>query len=308
MAEAVIEARGLVKRFGKVLALNGLDLTVRGGRIFGLIGPNGAGKTTTIKITLGLLRPDDGRVRVFGEDPWDNPRVRGEIGFLHEKPSFPRAMSGIDYLTRVARIYGVENSEDAAWKYLKLVGLELAARRPIKGYSAGMIQRLGIAQALLPEPRFVILDEPTSNLDPQARIELLDLIYKLHRDLGVTFMVSSHVLPELSKICHEIALIFKGKVYIQAGIDEIKEKLELRIYRIMVDRPEDMLSELRRLSYVKEVSLRGRDIFVEVEPGHDYEVYRDVSRLAEAKGVALQGIESRIVGLEELFRRVVSSG
>ncbi len=308
MAEDVLRAEALVKRFGSVKALNGLNLEVRSGRIFGLIGPNGAGKTTTIKIALGLLRADNGRMTVFGEDPWDNPRIRSQIGFLHEKPSFPKAMKGLEYLTRVARIYGMPNPEEVALKYLRLVGLEPAANRAIKGYSAGMVQRLGIAQALLPEPQLVILDEPTSNLDPQARSELLDLIYNLHRDLGVTFIISSHVLPELSKICDEVALIYRGRVYVQAAVDEVREKLALRVFRIMVDRPEDMIRGLEGISYIKNVSMRGRDIFVEVEAGHDYEIYRDVADVAERMGVALQGIESRVVGLEELFRRVVSGG
>lgn len=199
-----------MKRFGRVWALRGLDLSVPRGRVFGFIGPNGAGKTTTIRICLGLLRPDAGEVRLFGEYPWNNPDVRALVGVLHEQMAFPEHLRVRRFLEHAARIYGVEKPREAAASVLKVVELDEAADRKISALSAGMRQRLGIAQALIHGPELVIADEPTANLDPLGRVEILNLIARLHKDEGVSFFISSHILPELARICDHIALIHEG--------------------------------------------------------------------------------------------------
>lgn len=304
----IIEAKELIKRYGKVLALNGLSLDIPGNSIFGLIGPNGAGKTTTLKIILGLLRPDSGKIWVFGEDPWDNVKIRNEIGFLHEKPSYPREVSCIKYLTHIAKIYGLSMPERKAFEYLKLVGLGDVKERKIKGLSAGMLQRLGLAQALISEPKLIILDEPTSNLDPHGRVEILSLIYTLFKDKKIDFLISSHVLPELSRVCEDVAFIHKGKVYIQGNLDELFKRTGLMIYRIMVDEPGKLVQELSKMNYIESLSIEGKDIIIRVKYDYGGSIYHEISQLAQELGLKLHGIESRSAGLEELFRRVVEGG
>jgi ABC-2 type transport system ATP-binding protein len=158
----IVEADGLNKRFGNVHALRGLNLRVGEG-VTGLVGPNGAGKTTTIGILLGLLKPDRGKALVFGFDCWcDSFEVRSRVGVLHEKPVYPSSFTGRRYLEYVAEFYGRANPKEQATRLLRAVGFSEAADRKISTYSAGMVQRIGLAQALIGEPELVILDEPTA--------------------------------------------------------------------------------------------------------------------------------------------------
>ena len=302
--ENVMECHGLVKRFGKVVALNGLTLEVPRKRIFGLIGPNGAGKTTTIRICLGLLRPDAGEAFLFGEDPWNNPRVRLRVGVLHERMALPEHVRAVELLEHVARIYGLPSPEEAAAEALELVGLKEAADRKVGGLSAGMRQRLCIAQALIHRPEFVIADEPMANLDPLGRSETLDLIARLHREEGVDFLISSHILPELSRICDSVAFIHQGRVYITGRLEELMRRYG-RAFRVSTDKPEALRPKVAELPYVREVFVTGRDLVVEVEEGHEAEFYSAISSLARELGVELYGVESKVASLEDLFRRVV---
>ena len=303
----VIECRGLVKCFGEVVALNGLDLEVPRRSIFGLIGPNGAGKTTTIRICLGLLKPDSGEALLFGEDPWNNPGVRTRVGVLHEHMAFPTSLRVLKFLEHVARIYGVGDARRRALEVLSLVGLKDAARRRIGGLSAGMKQRLGIAQALIHEPDLVIADEPTANLDPLGRTELLELIARLHKDEKMDFVISSHILPELSRICDFIALIHAGRVHISGRLEELMKEFG-RAFRISSSDPRRLLSKVRELPYVREAYVIGQDLVVEVEEGSEGSLYADVNEVARKAGVELYGVESKVATLEDLFRRVVLRG
>ena len=293
-----------MKRFGRVWALRGLDLSVPRGRVFGFIGPNGAGKTTTIRICLGLLRPDAGEVRLFGEYPWNNPDVRALVGVLHEQMAFPEHLRVRRFLEHVARIYGVEKPGEAAASVLKVVELDEAADRKISALSAGMRQRLGIAQALIHGPELVIADEPTANLDPLGRVEILNLIARLHKDEGVSFFISSHILPELARICDHIALIHEGTVRISGELDELMDKFG-RAFRISVNKPDELMVRIEELPYVRAAYLVGSELMVEVEEGSEAQFYADATDLANQLGLELYGIESRVATLEDLFRRVV---
>ena len=299
-----MECVDLVKRFGKVVALNGLTLEVPRGRIFGLIGPNGAGKTTTIRIVLGLLRPDSGEVRLFGEDPWNNPGVRARVGVLHEQMELPRHVRAREFLAHVARIYGVPEPVKKAVEALELVGLKDAWDRKVGALSAGMKQRLCIAQALLHEPELVIADEPLANLDPLGRSEVLDLIAKLHKDEGVDFIISSHILPELGRICDSVALIHQGRVHLTGTLDELMAQFG-RSFRVSVSDPKALRPRVLELPYVRDAYISGRDLVVEVEEGHEDEFYGTIRSLAHEVGVEFYGLESRVASLEDLFRRMV---
>ena len=294
-----------MKRFGKVIAVNGLDLEVEEGSITGLIGPNGAGKTTTIRMILGLLRPDAGVVRTFGEDPWDNSGIRERIGVVHERPNFPRHLEVDEYLRHVAAIYGV--GPERVRDVLELVGLSDAADQKIGTLSAGMLQRFAVAHALIHEPELVIADEPTSNLDPQARSDLLDLIARLNREQGTTFLISSHILPELSRVCEKVAIINRGRVWAAGSLTELYERFGVSAVRVSTDKPAKMAGRISALSYVKGVEVVGNAVIVSAEPGDVSRLYQDVPKIALEVGAQLTGIETKTATLEELFRHVVAT-
>lgn len=303
---SLISVNDLVKSYGRVVAVDGLSLEVKEDSIMGLIGPNGAGKTTTIKVILGLLKPDRGTVRVFGEEPWDNNEIRSRIGVIYEKAYFPSHHKVIDYLKRVCRIFG--KPESRAREVLALVKLEDAYDRPIKGLSAGMLQKFAIAHALINEPAIVVADEPTANLDPEARSSILDLILKLHQDEKVTFLISSHILPELSRVCESVAIINRGKVWASGSLAELSDKLGVKTTRISTDNPMPLAELIRKLDYVNRVGVDSRGITVGVVSGKDEMLYEDVPKLAKQAKAKIFGIESGTASLEELFRLAVKSG
>ena len=303
---SLIWVEDLAKSYGKVVAVDGLSLRVEKGSIMGLIGPNGAGKTTTIKIILGLLKPDRGQVRVFNEEPWDNPDIKSRIGIIHERAYFPSNHKVLDYLKRVCRIFGTPESR--AKEALALTRLEEANDRAIKALSAGMLQKFAIAHALIHEPGLIVADEPTSNLDPEARSDLLDLILRLHHDEKVTFLISSHVLPELSRVCESVAIINQGKVWASGNFGELSEKLGAKTTRVSTDEPEALAELIRKLDYVNRVEVDSRGVSVGVVSGKDEKLYEDVPKLARKAKAKIVGIESGTASLEELFRLAVRAG
>ena len=302
MSELIV-AENLHKCYGKVVAVKGLNLKVDEGSIMGLIGPNGAGKTTTIKIILGLLRPDDGKVAVFGENPWDNPKIREKIGVIYEKAYFPSHHKVLDYLKRTCRIFGVPESR--AREVLELVDLD-AYEREIKGLSAGMLQKFAIAHALVHNPKLIIADEPASNLDPEARNSLLELILRLHKEEDVTFLISSHILPELSRVCDSVAIIDKGRVLASGKLVELFEKYSAKAIRITTDKPEAFAEELRKLSYVKRLSIDSKGVSLIAVEGTESNIYEDAPKIAKKISAVIMGIELGTASLEQLYYKVVS--
>lgn len=301
----LIEAEDLVKKYGRVTAVDGLSLHVEENSITGLIGPNGAGKTTTIKMALGLLKPDRGHVEVFGQNPWDNPRLRELVGVVYERAFFPSYQRVLDYLRRACRIFGVE--EERAREVLGLVGLEDAYDRQIRALSAGMIQKFAIAHALVHHPRLMIADEMTANLDPQARSSLLDLVASVNKSEKTTFLLSSHILPELSKVCDSAAIINRGKVYAAGKLLELYDKYAAGTVRITVENPDRLADELGKLSYVETIKADARGISVRTARGEEENLYEDVSRLAKKVNARILGIDTGSASLEELYRLVVTN-
>ncbi|MGD0396151.1 MAG: ABC transporter ATP-binding protein [Nitrososphaerales archaeon] len=302
----VIESRGIGKGFSNVVALDGLSFGVENGAITGLIGPNGAGKTTAIKIMLGLLRPDKGSVLVFGERPWSNRRVAERVGVVLEKPHFPFGMKVEDYLSRIARMHGYPSSK--ALDDLKRVGLAEVRDRRIGKLSAGMLQKFSLVHALINEPELVIADEPTSNLDPQVRNEVLGLIVSLNKEKGTTFLISSHVLPELSRVCDTAVIISKGKLVGSGNLQDLYRSFGAEVARITTDSPGNLAEAIRSLAYVISVEVSGENLVVETnQDAAEGQIYVDVPRLAAQVHARLYGIESKNASLEELFKKAVSS-
>lgn len=245
-------------------------------------------------------------MKVFNEEPWDNPDIKSKIGIIHERAYFPSHHEVLGYLKRVCRIFG--KPESRAREVLALTRLEDAYDRTIKGLSAGMLQKFAIAHALINEPSLVVADEPTSNLDPEARSDLLDLILKLHHEENVTFLISSHILPELSRVCESVAIINQGKVWASGGLVELSEKLGAKTTRISTNNPERLAELIRKLDYVNRVEVDSRGVSVGVVGGEDEKLYEDVLKLAKRAKAKIVGIESGTASLEELFRLAVKSG
>ena len=301
---SVISAESLQKHYGRIAAVDGLSLNVEKGTVTALIGPNGAGKTTTIKMILGILRPDKGAVTVLGQNPWDNPHIRKHVGVVYERANFPSHQRIQSYLERVARIFGVPESR--AGEVLTQVGLSDANTRSVKALSAGMLQKFAIAHALIHRPEIIIADEPTSNLDPQARTEILDLVSSLSKN-GTTFLISSHILPELSRVCDAVAIVNKGKVWASGKLSDLYTKFGANSLRVGSDRSDLLLPKIRELDYVLGVDIDGQGLSVRVKEGSDSRLYEDAPRLAKDAGAKIFGIESRSASLEELFRQAVQS-
>ena len=203
-----------------VLALDGISFEIREGEVFGLIGPNGAGKSTTIKILLGLLKPSGGECEIFGEPP--NARLRAKIGYLPEAPYFYRFLTGLELVEFYAQLCGMNraSAREAARRALDIVGLSDASDRRVGAYSKGMMQRAGIAQAIVHDPKFVILDEPASGLDPIGAENMAEIVRRL-REAGKTVLLCSHMLSEVEKLCSRVALLSDGKIAAMGEIDAL---------------------------------------------------------------------------------------
>lgn len=208
-----IRTEGLTKRYGDVLALDHLDLRVPQGSVFGFLGRNGAGKTTTMRLLAGLAHPTAGRAWIMGMETTNgDTRARRLFGYLPQSPAFYKWMTPIEFLDYIGRAYGLAPNERARRieEMLELAGLQDAAKRRIGGFSGGMVQRLGIAQALIHEPQVLLLDEPTSALDPAGRYEVLEMLSQLHGRVTVFF--STHIIADVDRICDTIGVLHRGQL------------------------------------------------------------------------------------------------
>lgn len=221
MTQPVLQTDRLTKKYQRRVVVDGLSLSVERGDIFGFLGQNGAGKSTTIRMMLGLVRPTSGRVTVLGYDMSRQPlRALQRVGAIIEGPAFYENFSGRQNLKMLAAMSGGAKQQRID-EVLEIVGLRERARDPVRIYSHGMRQRLGIAQALLPDPELIILDEPTDGLDPQGLCETRNLIRRLRDELGLTIMLSSHLLHEVEQICNRVAIIDEGRLLYQGPVDEL---------------------------------------------------------------------------------------
>jgi ABC-2 type transport system ATP-binding protein len=226
----VIETRGLTKTYGTVRALDGLDLSIPRGGVYGVLGPNGAGKSTLFRILLGLIRASDGTATVMGGGVGDVAAMR-RMGSMIETPRFPPYMTARQVLRWLALEHGVAAEADVP-RWLDRVGLTEAADRKVRGFSVGMLQRLGVAGALLSKPELVILDEPTSGMDPPGIQEMRALIRSLADDDGVTVVLASHQLLEVQRVCDRVAIMNRGKLVREGAVSELTatgERLRLSV-------------------------------------------------------------------------------
>ncbi|MBX7249583.1 MAG: ABC transporter ATP-binding protein [Caulobacteraceae bacterium] len=218
---AVLEADNLTKAYGAVKALDGLSLSVPPGGVYGVLGPNGAGKSTLFRIWLGLIRPTEGEGRIMGGVAGKDAKAARRTGSMIETPRFPPFLTARQTLVMLSRASGLKNNAARIDTLLDRVNLTEAADRKVKGFSVGMAQRLGIAAALLNEPELLILDEPTSGMDPAGINEIRNLIRSLADDDGVTVVLASHQLAEVQRVCNRVAILDHGKLVSEDTIDEM---------------------------------------------------------------------------------------
>ncbi|MFH0871780.1 MAG: ABC transporter ATP-binding protein [bacterium] len=293
-------------RFGfamrKVRVLHGLSLEVKRGEIFGYLGPNGAGKTTTIKLLMGLIFPSSGEVSLLGGRAED-PQVRSRIGFLPENPYFYDHLTGSELLDYCGRLLGMDKASREAriLPLLEEVGIREAAHTPLRKYSKGMVQRIGLAQALINNPELVILDEPMSGLDPIGRKEIRDLILSL-KDLGKTVFFSTHILPDVEMICDRVGILMKGRLQ-EVGV--LEEMLEARIRSIEITIEEVDLQALSRLDLPLSLPplQRGGKILLSVR---DEGALQHVLSGLIAEGVRIVSVVPQKETLEEYFLKEVN--
>jgi ABC-2 type transport system ATP-binding protein len=310
-AGAAIETRGLTKRFGSILALDRLDLAVPRGSIFGLLGPNGAGKTTTIRILAGLARPTAGSALVAGVPVGlGQPELRRRLGYLDQDPRFYSWMKGRELLELVGRLHGLGGAElrTRVAGMLERTGLAGAAERRIGGYSGGMRQRLGIAQALVHAPELLILDEPVSSLDPEGRRDLLELVAGLRGEATVVF--STHVLADVERICDRVAILDRGRRVTEGPLEELLAAHARPIYNLDPAPRQDaavaaLLARLRAAPWTTDVTATAVGIRVTVADPDA--AAGAILPLVVACGVVLESFERARPTLEDVFLELVGN-
>lgn len=263
----MIEVIGLTKSFNGKTVIDNIDITVDEGDIFGFLGPNGSGKTTTIRMLLKLIYPDSGVIRLVGSDiKEDFSHVVDKVGAIVETPKFYTYLSGRKNLELMANLIGL-SSKDRVHEVLELVGLKDRAKDKFKTYSLGMKQRLGIANALLNNPRLVILDEPTNGLDPQGMKEVRDLILKLSLEKKITFLISTHLLHEVEQICNKVVVLNNGRIVAQGKVSELLNS-DYEIIEVHTSQGARALDIVKDKEYVKSVEKIPRGFKVKIDKGN----------------------------------------
>ncbi len=317
---APIRTRGLTKLYGDLVAVDHLDLEVQAGEIFGLLGQNGAGKTTTILMLLGLTEPTDGQARVVGLDPARRPlEVKRRVGYLPDAVGFYSDMSGRDNLRYTARLNRIERdeAEDVIDEALEQVGLTARADDSTDTYSRGMLQRLGIADALIKDPDVLILDEPTTAIDPLGVTEILELLRTLVRDRQMAILLSSHLLNQVQSVCDRIGIFSAGRLIGQGTMGELAARfgedsahIEAEIEPPADAGPErirEVLSAIPGVTKVTSRSIHGSTTWnVTVKPASDdARVRRAILAAATSTGLDLTSVRPIEPALEDIYRRAV---
>ncbi len=296
--EAVLKTVDLGKRFGRRWAVKGINLEVHRGEIFCFLGPNGAGKSTTIRMILTLLKPATGTVQLFGKDPHkDRVAALSRVCGIVEKPDFYlylTAYKNLELLGSLTR--SITRAE--IMQALARVGLKQRAHDKVRTFSHGMKQRLGIAQALLTKPELIILDEPTTGLDPQGMKDVRELIQRLARDEGMTIFLSSHLLSEIEQVATSMAVVHRGEVVAQGAVADLLAQ-EATDYALQASPVNQALKIIKPLRWAKVLSSGENTIELKLEPGRAAEL----SKVLVAKGIEVSALSPRRT-LEDFFLKV----
>lgn len=304
MSEIVLETRDLTKHYGDFVAVDNLNLTIRRGEVFGLLGPNGSGKTTTILMLLGLTEPTAGSVQVLGFDPTRQPlSVKAHVGYVPEQVGFYDGLTARENLIYIAKLNGLRRDDaykriDAA---LAQMGLSKVADRRVATFSRGMRQRLGVADVLLKQPQFIIMDEPTLGLDPEAAREFLEIIRRLKAE-GITMLLSSHLLYQVQAVCDRVGLFHRGRMVLEGTVKELAQQVLGRAYRIRLeaDGPATLEEALRRLAGVVNVKRPDAKAY-ELEATGDLRA--EAARTVVEAGGKLLSLNVEALSLDEIYTR-----
>jgi ABC-2 type transport system ATP-binding protein len=303
MSAPVIEAKGLTKRYGATVAVNGLDLSIEAGEVFGLLGPNGSGKTTTILMLLGLTEPSSGTVRVFGHDPLRDPlAVKREVGYLPDAVGFYDQLTARENLRYIAKLSGIPENEREARIEQALIRVRLnkVADRRVRTFSRGMRQRLGLAELVAKGSRLAILDEPTSGLDPQSTQELLQLISSFARE-GMTVILSSHLLSMVQSVCDRVALFREGKAGLIGTVPDIAGKVLGGI--CVIDLEADGVDSEKVVSPIAGVRRVTRKKNGAVQIDADSDLRPEISRAIVSAGGSLKSLSMSQSSLDDVYVR-----
>jgi ABC-2 type transport system ATP-binding protein len=297
---SVVRTEGLSRRFGDVVALRGLDLEISGGGVIGLVGPNGSGKSTLIRLLLGLIRPSSGSASLFDSPISHAERYAHRVGALIESPAFVPSLSARANLRSLARLRGISNAR--VDQVLDTVGLLGRSREPVKRFSLGMKQRLGIAAALLPDAELLMLDEPTNGLDPAGIVEMRELLRALG-DEGRTVIVSSHLLGEIEAACNSLAIIRYGELLFSGPLEDLVSKAGESIETV----PEHLADVAQLEQALRARGWKATIVQNEVHVSAPISRSPEVNRAATEAGITLRALRPREASLEEVFLRMTGA-
>jgi ABC-2 type transport system ATP-binding protein len=314
----MIETINLTKRYGDLIALNNLNLTINEGDCFGFIGPNGAGKTTTIKILATLLKPSSGQANIAGLTVgYQNRQIRPLIGYVPDFMGAYEDMVVTEYLEFFAASYGIHGPQrkKTVSDVLELTDLSYKASAEVNSLSRGMQQRLSVARVLLHDPKVLLMDEPASGLDPRARIEMRELLKELKR-MGKTIIISSHILPELAEMCNVVGIIERGQLLFNGSVDEIlrRAKMGYVLHVGVTDRTEQAAEMIAKVPGVKKVTVQNDESVVGLNRGSRFlhvtfdespgQLVSDIPNVLMNSGFRITKFQEEPVNLETAFMRL----
>jgi len=309
MNDPVIQIKGLSKSYGSVKAVDGLNLEIYKGEIFGLLGPNGAGKTTTILMMLGLTEPTGGSVHVCGYHSTSNPiAVKRKVGYMPDSLGFYDQMSAMENLLYIARLNGLSETQamNKALEVMETVGLSAEKHKKTGAYSRGMKQRLGLAEVLIKDPDVIIMDEPTLGIDPTGVKDFLSLIKSLSRDKGITVLLSSHHLHHVQQVCDRVGIFVKGKLLAQGNIDALSKDLfghegYVTSIKVAQEMPEQwsVKTELRQWDGLNKIKVDGK----EIEATCSKDLTAALVRYFVNAGYDVLGVHQKDYGLDEIYQK-----
>ena len=306
--DVVIETKGLTKKYGNLMAVNSLDMKVNQGVIHGFVGPNGAGKSTTIKLLVGAVKCTSGEGSIKGY-PIGSVDARRAIGYSPERPSFYKDWTAFDYLVHMAALSGIKTDEAERRSKELLDWLELSnfAKAKVGGFSAGMKQRLSIAQAMSHRPELLFLDEPTANLDPEGRTSLLQKLKGLPSEQGVTVFISSHILSELEFLIDSVTLINKGRTVAEDSVKVMKEEIALDRYVLNTSNNQAVMKALEGQASIQDMKL-GDDGAIHISSPDMDRLQSAVMRAVTNTGSRLRYFGEEQVKLEDIYRSTMDQG
>lgn len=302
MVDTIFEACNVTKKYGESYVLRNINMTLKAGELYGLVGENGAGKTTLMNIISGLVSLTSGKISLFSKEGEHSLiKARRNIGVLIEKPALYSNMNAEENLTFYSRIYGIQNEKHAIQDVLDIVSLKDYKKKKVEEYSMGMKQRLGLAVALLPKPRFLILDEPINGLDPTGIIDIRNILEKLVREQGISILISSHILSELQVIATKIGFLHKGKLIEEITSNELSKKVD-KVICIKTNQPNETYQLLQEQLKPKHININDKGELLISKS--NMEVHR-IMEILLTNEIQIEGISLTTNNLEEYYMSLI---